>query len=317
MKLIERLAMIDNHYPVKIQEDTLFVFPAITASFVIPSFNSQESIPFVLDAIEKQHLISLIKEVIIIDDCSTDRTREIIELYSRNSKLNIVYLQNQPRKYTAYTRNRGVELATGDIVCFIDSDIVIPPNYLDYHLSLHSRHNNIISLSLRNFIDVRDLKQEISFPIRKFNNEFRIYKYIKEDWCNTDARKKFASSTVRLMEETNDLRELGSGRCHFWTLPEVCLGSSICYRKVDLVNVNGAPLNFVGWGFNDVVIAAKVIALGRYVVPIIECGVHHIIHPRRSGTNRDVEYRLNQIKYLKLLNLEEEVTRHAFIDAVQ
>jgi len=313
MRLQDCLARVDNDYPLLDWKSILALIPQITASFVIPVYNSEDSIIEVLEAIEAQELGQLIREVIIIDDGSTDQSGMLIREYIAKSALRVIYRRNKYRRYAAFSRNRGTRLASADVICFIDSDIVVPPDYLNYHLSLHQQYGGVISLSFRCFIDKEAfLAKADPFPVQQYTGEFRIEAHIKQEWCDTREREGFAGKTVRLLEETDYLRGLGNGKSHFWTLPEVCLTCSVTYKREDVLRVKGSPENFVGWGGNDISMAAKIISLGRYVVPVT-CGVYHLKHPERSGGSRGIEFAANRIRYRKMLTLEQENTFEYFI----
>jgi glycosyltransferase involved in cell wall biosynthesis len=63
-------------------------------------------------------------EVIVVDDCSTDETRQIVESYP-------VYCTRTPRTLgPAGARNMGIGYAQASIVVFVDADVVLPPNAL-------------------------------------------------------------------------------------------------------------------------------------------------------------------------------------------
>lgn len=314
MLLREVLNKTDNNSP---EVDWKKVFKGIlktTASFIIPTYNSENSILYVLEGIDKQLLKTNIKEIIVIDDGSTDNTKRIIDEFLAKTSIKLIYRKNDTRKYAAYSRNKGLRLATGDVVCFIDSDIIIPPDYLNYHLYLHEKIPNVIGLSLRSFIEKEEFTQLTNpFPIKSYINEFRLQKTIKPEWCDTEEKRKFAGKTIELMAETNNLKNLGMGSNYFWSLPEICLTCAITYKRSDLLTVKGAPSNFVGWGFNDVSMAAKVISLKRYVIPVMNAGVYHLNHPKRSGDARNEEFKRNSIRYQNLLNMEQASTFKYFI----
>jgi len=317
MKLKKKIKQISNDYPQIDWKMIINSLPQVTVSFVIPSYNSESSLALVLMAINNQLLKNLISEVIIIDDASTDNTHKLIQDITPGLDIKIVYQRNPKRKYAASCRNLGIEIASGEVICFIDSDIVIPKNYLNFHLSLHELQANCISLSFRSFINLNDLLVHTElFPLKNYINEFRVQKIIPASWCDTPSRKLFENVSLRLFNETNGFRFLGYGKTYFWTLPEVCLGCAITYRKNDLLLVNGVPVNFIGWGYNDVTLAAKVIALGRYVIPILDCGVYHITHPKRSGGQRFDEFTINKLRYQKLIELDELETYKTFIPSL-
>jgi glycosyltransferase involved in cell wall biosynthesis len=63
-------------------------------------------------------------EVIVVDDCSTDNTRQIVERFGAR------YLRTAAPIGPGGARNLGVRHATGDIVVFVDADVVVPPDGL-------------------------------------------------------------------------------------------------------------------------------------------------------------------------------------------
>lgn len=89
-------------------------------SIVIPTKNEAKCLPTLLESIKKQTLQP--KEIIVADAGSTDGTRKIAEDYGA-----IVVEGGMP----GVGRNRGAEVATGEIILFLDADVVLrDPNFL-------------------------------------------------------------------------------------------------------------------------------------------------------------------------------------------
>lgn len=89
-------------------------------SFVIPAHNEEAWIGPTIESILRQPP-NLLKEIIVVDNNSTDRTAEIAESY-----LNIKVMSE--RNFgTNWARQTGLEAASGDIVAFIDADNRLPP----------------------------------------------------------------------------------------------------------------------------------------------------------------------------------------------
>lgn len=311
MKLREKLQSTSNNYPVFDWDKILKQKPYLTATFVIPCFNSADSIELVIDSIINQDLSGNIKEIILVDDGSTDQTLTLVNKKEKSIKIPLKILKNSERMYAAFCRNMGIQESTGDLVCFLDSDIIIPPNYLQYHLLLHQYLPDCVSWSLRSFIEKLDFQELKSpFPVTNFVRDFRWDKIIPQEWCDSPERAPFASKKINLVKDTNYLRDLGYFKSYFWRLPETCLTCAICYNREDLLTIKGAPNNFKGWGFNDVSMAAKAISLGRYIVPVLEAGVYHINHPARSGESKYIEFNKNKERYKKMLEMTIEETYH-------
>ncbi len=86
-------------------------------SIVIPTYNSSRFMPDLLESIFKQAVDNM--EVIIVDDCSKDDTVEIAKKYPAR------VLQMEKNGGPARARNRGVKEAKGDIIFFLDSDVLV------------------------------------------------------------------------------------------------------------------------------------------------------------------------------------------------
>jgi len=89
-------------------------------SVIIASYNHQDYIAETLRSIEEQTFGDF--EIIIVDDGSSDKTVEVAK--SAQSRAQIYTQQNQG---VVAARNRGVDLAKGKYICFVDSDDVVLP----------------------------------------------------------------------------------------------------------------------------------------------------------------------------------------------
>lgn len=110
-------------------------------SIIIPAYNSQETIVPLLQSIKDSKRVDLKEiEVIIVDDCSTDKTVEIVEIYSSKApkrgatslrslrSLRVAALRKN--QGPAKARNEGVKQARGKVVLFLDADVLLYKNTL-------------------------------------------------------------------------------------------------------------------------------------------------------------------------------------------
>ena len=93
----------------------------IMYSFIVPVYNARNTIVRCLDSIYKLPLNKCKFEVIVIDDCSTDNTVEVIEEYAKKHASIMLLRQNENHRQGA-ARNRGVSCASGKYIVFVDSD---------------------------------------------------------------------------------------------------------------------------------------------------------------------------------------------------
>ena len=96
------------------------VFPSL--SIVIPAYNAEHQLSPCLQAIRASAFRDF--EVLVVDDCSTDNTEEVIRSHGGR------YLRTPRQLGPAGARNLGAEHARGHIVVFIDSDVVVSPDAL-------------------------------------------------------------------------------------------------------------------------------------------------------------------------------------------
>lgn len=93
-------------------------------SFVIPSHNCATWLPHaVTSCLEQTHKDI---EIIVMDDGSTDRTKEYLEWLAKNPKVCILRSEKNIGRSSA--RNMGNQKAQGDIICVLDADDIATPN---------------------------------------------------------------------------------------------------------------------------------------------------------------------------------------------
>ena len=88
-------------------------------SIIIPTLNEEKYLELLLESIKKQNFSD--QEIIIADAGSTDKTLEIAKKY----KCKII-----PGGLPAKGRNEGAKIAKGDVFFFLDSDTILPDNFL-------------------------------------------------------------------------------------------------------------------------------------------------------------------------------------------
>jgi len=88
-------------------------------SVIIPTYNRATLLPKAIESVFAQTYTDW--ELIIIDDASTDNTKEVVEEYSDNR---IRYYKNDVNLERSASRNRGIEASKGQYICFLDSDDV-------------------------------------------------------------------------------------------------------------------------------------------------------------------------------------------------
>ena len=111
------------------------------ASIIIPTYNSQKTIEACLSSIIEESK-KLESEIIVVDDNSSDQT---IEIAKKFKTVKLVKLDNN--KGVGNARNAGSEIAKHEILCFIDSDLVITNNSIVNLIKKLNQNSNIGSVS--------------------------------------------------------------------------------------------------------------------------------------------------------------------------
>jgi len=109
-------------------------------SVVIPSYNSERTIARCLSALKRQDC-DVDYEIILVDS-SIDGTPEIV----RQHFPDITYIHLERKTDPGTARNLGVQRACGELILFIDSDCVAPPDWIRRYVALHRRMPDVAGI---------------------------------------------------------------------------------------------------------------------------------------------------------------------------
>lgn len=190
-------------------------------SIISPCYNSQNNISQMIESVLSQEYCNY--ELILVNDGSTDNTKDIIEEFKVKSE-RIVAIHQENSGKPSIARNVGIKSATGDIICFLDSDDTMLPNKLqrvaehflkhkDINFVVHDfltidRHNSVSEQGVvASQWDSRDLNKALTKEGEHYLSQTNIYEYFLSKWVflhvNTVAfrRAKFNQSDLMFDEK--------------------------------------------------------------------------------------------------------------------
>ena len=111
-------------------------------SVIIPVYNAEKYLLLCMESILGQSYSDL--EVILVNDGSTDKSLEICKQYENNYE-NVVLI-NQHNHGVSNARNRGLEVAKGEYISFVDADDWLEERFYEHLLTIMLKYNADISM---------------------------------------------------------------------------------------------------------------------------------------------------------------------------
>lgn len=175
-----------------------------TFSIIIPTYNRADLILITLKSVKKQLFKDY--EVIVVDDGSTDNTKEVVKNFlnqDKNNNFRYLYKENGER---GAARNFGIKHAKGTYITFLDSDDIIYPEHLE-EAEKFIEHNINVNVFHQSYeiLNYRKQIQKVNYPSDKRLND-AILKgnilscfgvFLKKEIANThlfDERRELSGS---------------------------------------------------------------------------------------------------------------------------
>jgi glycosyltransferase involved in cell wall biosynthesis len=255
-------------------------------SFIIPTYNNKVLLKNTLESYNYLSGKSQDYQVVVVDDGSSDGTYEYIKGINRKYDLKYLYLERCADSCRARTRNYGWRNAQGEIIVFIDSDIIIKRDYLTELDRCFSLSRDIMVIGNRLM-----LNEEVLFADISSGEIFNKY--------------RFDSTNYDLLEFRHFLYETTSYNSNAIICPWMQVYScNLAIPKQWLESVGGFDENFKFWGLEDLelgyrlyekklqlIIDYRLEALHQYHGPRLDL----VIQPDKvAGYEINIEYFLNK-----------------------
>lgn len=211
-------------------------------SIVMPCYNSEYTISRAIDSVLSQSYVYW--ELIIINDCSSDKSVSIIKEYTEKDK-RIKLLENDVNLGVSHSRNIGIKLASGDYLTFLDSDDYWEINKLDLQVLFLLNNNKHICYTYYTTVN---------------ENEF-IIKNIKRLPSEVNYNKLLKGNPIGMSTSMLDMRVVGKNYFEkvghedylFWLsilkkgFNAYCLKEFLVYYTVSRNSLSGNKIKAIGF----------------------------------------------------------------------
>ena len=104
---------------------------------ILPNYNKEFFLEETINSVLNQSYNNW--KLLIIDDCSIDNSKKIIQKFTKNNKIKIIYLKKN--KGVSFARNLGIRLSNSKYISFLDSDDLWTPNKLKDQVGFMEKNN--------------------------------------------------------------------------------------------------------------------------------------------------------------------------------
>ncbi|MCL6708907.1 glycosyltransferase [Pseudomonas sp. R2.Fl] len=253
-----RMSIKNNHnHPIKV-------------SIVMPTYNKYHQTSLSLYGLSKQTFSHAEYEVILVDDASSDNTSDILKEVDVPFKFK--YIQMKQNKGRSSVRNIGINHAEGDLLIFLDGEMLAPAAFIENHYKHHVHESNLVVTGAMHYEGVYtfimpDYNEDQVAHLKQLVNNDAEYRRLYENYEQTQQHLNVPCPLITKEDiDTNRFQRLSfpnryflnSGLKHFgerlegFTLPYIAfLSGNVSVRKANLKKSGLFDETFVGYGAED------------------------------------------------------------------
>ncbi|MBR2526676.1 glycosyltransferase family 2 protein [bacterium] len=194
-------------------------------SIVLPVYNVEKYLKETLNCLVNQTFSDI--EIICINDCSKDNSRSILTDFASKDK-RVKIIDNEQNSGAAVSRNKGLDIATGEYVLFLDSDDIFERNLAESVIKAADENNS--DIVIYNY-DTTTGNKKINFKKNKklIDKKFFSYKDIPDRIFNIIPPNAFSKLYRRKFLQENNLRFQSLKSCNdsYFALASLILAKQI------------------------------------------------------------------------------------------
>ena len=220
-------------------------------SVIIPTYNNKEILRMVLKSLMLQRCRKTVYEIIVIDDGSSDGTKQLVENMKKDFQ-NLRYYYQEDKGFRAgQARNLGAKNAKGKLLIFLDDDSVAHPNLIYNHMLSHKNADVVLGYNA-------------SYGSNE-NYDIKMIESLLQDRNNLDKLKVINEFRHNLFMNKN-LNNSKSNNKIWW----VFATGNMSILKKDFDNFKFDE-DFVGWAEEDVELGYRLYKQGKKICLIPDC----------------------------------------------
>lgn len=168
-------------------------------SVIVPCYNVAKYVELCVQSIEHQEYSNI--EIILVDDGSTDGTGQICDkLAGKDGRIRVVHKENAG---VSAARNTGIDISTGEYICFVDGDDFVEKDYIKYLLDLLLASDAQIAVTTQMFTSLNRIqtRKDKSYVLsgEQAAKEMLCYNYPIGVYCKM-FRRELLGTCIRFFE---------------------------------------------------------------------------------------------------------------------
>lgn len=229
----------------------------LRSSIIIPVRNNEYYLDLCLSHLQNQDIARSEYEIIVVDDHSTDQSLSVAKSHG-------VKAVRADGRGPSSARNTGIMEAQGNILIFLDSDMLVPPDFVRNHIQFHAFSNRLLLLGARRHLPEGTV--QITPQYRKDSREALLERYALN---------------------INSIR-------YPWSIAYTCNVSA----PADLVKTTLFDEEFNGWGLEDVEWAYRMGSQGVNWAFSKRISGYHLYHDRTMNREKYESWLRNLARFL-------------------
>ena len=207
-------------------------------SLIITTYNRADALLLVLQSVENQSTIPF--EIIIADDGSNNKTKELISNFQAKTKLRIIHSWQEDKGFrAAKSRNKAIAKSIGNYIILIDGDMILHSNFIQDHVN-NAQPNYLVQGS--RVLLTKDKSYKV---LHNKTLTFSIFSLGLQNRKNA-----IHSNLLSKVFSTHNIFLHGTRSCNMG------------FYRDDCISVNGFNNEIEGWGREDSEFIARLLNIG-------------------------------------------------------